>query len=389
MTARAEFPIGASVTVAQLDSDPHAILAELRASEPVSWLPALNGWMITRRATAIEVMRDPVTFTVDDPRFTTDRVVGPSMLSRDGDAHSHHRAPFMSYYRPSGAHEVGPWIDQEARRLVSDFLPSGQAELRTALAAPLAVSVITRSLGLEASTVDEVLSWYRRIAEAVSALTAGKPAPGGGAAAMAELGEAVRRTIDHAPSSMLAEVAALSPLDTEEIVSNTGVIMFGAIETAEGMIANALYHVLSNPAALGTVVGDRSLVAACIEESLRLEPAAAVVDRFATRSVELDRALVSAGDLVVVSIAAAGRDPEAFSDPDTFDIHRTRERSHVAFATGPHACLGAHLARRETAAALNAVLDLLPDVALDPAAGQGPRGLIFRKAQAVAAIWPQ
>jgi hypothetical protein len=72
------FPLGAAVTLADLDHDPHPWLARLRDTEPVSWLPALHGWLVTRHDLAIAVMRDSAAFTVDDPRFSTARVVGPS-----------------------------------------------------------------------------------------------------------------------------------------------------------------------------------------------------------------------------------------------------------------------------------------------------------------------
>lgn len=92
------------VTIADLEGDPHALLAELRATEPVAWLPALGGWLVTRRDLCLEVMRDTACFTVDDPRFTTARVVGPSMLSRDGGEHSRHRAPFTGPFRRPDVH---------------------------------------------------------------------------------------------------------------------------------------------------------------------------------------------------------------------------------------------------------------------------------------------
>ena len=75
------FPLGAAVTVEQLEGDPHALLAALREAEPVSWLPAIGGWLVTRRDLALTAMRDAGAFTVQDPRFTTAQVVGPSMLS--------------------------------------------------------------------------------------------------------------------------------------------------------------------------------------------------------------------------------------------------------------------------------------------------------------------
>ena len=80
-------PPGADLTLEQLDADPYHAAGGLREREPVSWVPVLDGWLVTRRDLCIEVMRDAGRFTVDDPRFSTAQVVGPSMLSLDGEEH--------------------------------------------------------------------------------------------------------------------------------------------------------------------------------------------------------------------------------------------------------------------------------------------------------------
>ena len=126
-------------------------------------------------------------------------------------------------------------------------------------------------------------------------------------------------------------------------------MMFGGIETSEGMTTSVFWHLLTNPDGLAAVRADRSLGANAIEESLRLEPAAGRVDRYATADTELAGAAIRKGDLVIVSLTAANRDPATFPDPDRFDLARPNARSHVAFAQGPHACIGSHLARLETA----------------------------------------
>jgi cytochrome P450 len=87
-----------------------------------------------------------------------------------------------------------------------------------------------------------------------------------------------------------------------------------------------------------------------------------------------------------VSLTAANRDPEAFSDPDRFDIRRPNARAHLAFAQGPHACIGIHLAKMETLAALGAVLDLWPAVRHDQIS-EGPTGLVFRKPRSLPVRW--
>ena len=163
--------------------------------------------------------------------------------------------------------------------------------------------------------------------------------------------------------------------------------MFGGIETTEGMIANALLHLLSSPAQLELVLADRGLVPAAVEESLRLEPAAAVVDRYATRDARLGGAGIRAGDQVTVSIAGANRDPAVFAEPDLFDVRRPNAGHHLAFAHGPHFCLGAHLARLEAQVAIDTLLARLPRLRLDPRYPSAPRGLVFRKPPDLRARW--
>jgi cytochrome P450 len=165
------------------------------------------------------------------------------------------------------------------------------------------------------------------------------------------------------------------------------VLLFGGIDTTEGMITNAALHLLSHPGQLALVRAQPVLLPAAIEESLRLEPAAAVVDRYATRDVEIGGSLIRRGDPVTVSITAANRDPEVFPDPDQFDIRRDNAGRHLAFAHGPHFCLGAHLARLEAHIALATLLDRLPGLRLDPQRPVAAGGLVFRKPSALHVRW--
>ncbi|MFC8675382.1 cytochrome P450 [Streptomyces griseorubiginosus] len=417
------FPLGATTTPAELARDPHPRLAELRAHEPVSWLPALNGWLVTRRDLALDVMRDAETFTVDDPRFTTAQVVGPSMLSLDGAEHTRHREPFAAPFRPREVREgFAEFIEEETDRLLTALEPHGAADLRRDFAGPLAVAVVTKALGLVDADTATVLSWYDAIVRAVSDLTAGHAADPAGPEAYARLRAAVETTVAkgtaaeaegtaaeaegtaaeaegtaaEAEVSAVAETelpttslltAAADRLTLPEVASNAAVLMFGGIETTEAMITNALLHLLRHPDQLALVRADSALLDGAIEESLRLEPGAAVVDRYATRDTTLGRAAIRKGDLVTVSLAGANRDPAVFPDPDRFDVRRDNSRLQLAFAHGPHYCLAAHLARLETRIALRHLLDRLPALRLDPDRPTAPEGLVFRKPPALHVRW--
>jgi cytochrome P450 len=384
------------VTLADLEGDPHPVLAQLRAAAPVSWVPALGAWLVTGYDLAVEVLRDARTFTVDDPRFSTAKVVGPSMLSLDGAQHARHRGPFNRAFRYDEVHtRLTSFIRAETGRLVSAIEPRGAAELRRAVAGPLAATVMAEALGLgrrNQADPARILAWYDGIVAAVQAeaatAQAGVPAAVAPAAtaAFAELAASLREVIAAPGSaSLLAQVTG--PLTETEAISNAAVMMFGGIETTEGMITNALLHLLSSPAQLQLVLTDRDLVPAVIEESLRLEPAAAVVDRYATSDARLDGAAIRAGDQVTVSIAGANRDPAIFDEPDRFDVRRPNAGRHLAFAYGPHFCVGAHLARLETLVAIETLLGRLPRLRLDLRYPSAPRGLVFRKPRDLRVRW--
>src|SRR5690348_1584895 len=124
------FPIGAAASLEELERDPHPLLARLREHEPVSWLPALDGWLVTGRDLAMQVMRDAETFTVDDPRFSTGQVVGPSMLTLDGDEHRRHRDPFAGPFRLAAVRaRFAELVPEETDRLIDAIEARGRADL--------------------------------------------------------------------------------------------------------------------------------------------------------------------------------------------------------------------------------------------------------------------
>ncbi len=384
------FPIGAAATLDELEADPHPLLARLCEHEPVSWLPALEGWLVTRREPALHVMRDPATFTVDDPRFSTGQVVGPSMLTLDGAEHGRHRDPFARPFRLDAVRDrFTTFVESESDRLIDAIEPAGHAELRRSLAGPLAVAVVAHTIGLAGTDAGKVLGWYDAIVESVTGVAAGSPVTTAGSEAFAALSSSIEPLLERDPASSLVAAAASGAggLTRAEVVSNVAVLLFGGIETTEGMIANAILHLLAHPAELALVKAEPSRLRNAVEESLRLEPAAAVIDRYATRDVQLGVASIGGGELVTVSIAGANRDPRSFAEPHRFDVRRESARHHIAFAHGPHVCIGMHLARLEAHTAIRRLLERLPRLRLDPGHPSAPRGLVFRKPPTLHVVW--
>ena len=267
--------------------------------------------------------------------------------------------------------------------MVASLAPSGSAEVRRDLAGPLAVRVVVAALDLIDVDPATVLGWYDEIVAAVDRVSAGDEVGAAGRQAVESLARHVARTIEQGEGALAQATATLT---AAEVVSNAAVMMFGGIETSEGMTTTLFWHLLTHPEQMAALLADRSLAAAAVDESLRLEPAAGRVDRYATKDAELAGVGIHEGDLVIVSLSAANRDPTTFPDPDEFDLARSNSRSHLAFAQGPHACVGIHLARLETQAALEAVLDGWPGLTL--AAGTTPpSGLIFRKPRSLYVRW--
>jgi cytochrome P450 len=424
------------ISLSDLDADPHPVLARLREHAPACWVPQHGGWLVTGYDAAVTVLAAPDTFTVDDPRFTTARVTGPSMLSRDGAEHARHRAPFSHMLLGNTAgpaqlrERLAEFTAAEARRLADAIGPQGRAELREAVAGPLAAAVMTEALGLHGIGVASatVLAWYRDIVTAVAELPPADPAAGPSAdgdqgrvpvASFSRLAEKLRAAMAAGTAPLLAGAAGghagedgggagagaagtssgPGALTAGEVVSNAAVMLFGGIETTEGMICNALLHLLGSLDAGQSDTGHRggsrvtgrspgafgAIGVQVVDESLRLEPAAAVVDRYATRDVTVAGAGIRRGDLVTVSLAGANRDPALFPDPDSFNPSRPNAHRHLSFARGPHFCIGAHLARLETLTAVNTLLARLPELRLD---GQARvRGLVFRKPPELRVTW--
>jgi cytochrome P450 len=349
------------------------------------WVSALEAWLVVGRDAAVEVMRDSTRFTVDDPRFTTGQVVGPSMLSLDGPAHARHRAAFAAAFRPaSSSADLQASLAKRAAALVAKSRASRSSDLRIDVAAPLPAATIVDVLGLVEVTTEQATYWYRQIVDQVAQLTV-EPNHVVDSAAMAPLTAAVDHSIR--VDGPLAALRRQSDLDDQEFAANVGVVMFGALETAEAMIANLLWHVLQRRDVVGALQAHPSRRDRAVEESLRLEPGAAVVDRFATVDTSVAGVSIAAGDPVTVSLAAANRDPATYADAEAFSLEREGEPSHLSFVVGPHACIGAHLARSEARAVLDAVLGAPTLPVLRDAAASAPRGLVFRKPEHLLVDW--
>jgi cytochrome P450 len=369
------------LTIEQLTGDPHPHWHRLRGQAPVVRVPALDGWVVLTHSAASAVLRDPVGFTVDDPRFSTGQLFGSSMLSTDGAEHARFNAAFAAGLRIGPVRErFAEHVRAEVTRLLAPEQAGRDFELRSQLAGPLAVSVMRELLGLTGIEPATLLAWYAAIVAGVDRISAGSDAGPAAVRAHAELSARIADAVADGRTEL-----ADATLTRTEIVANAGILLFGGIETTEAMIALAGWHLFRHPEQAAAVRRHPELIPAAIEESLRLEPAAARVDRYTTRPVTVAGVPIPAGELVIVSLSAANRDPAVFADPDSFDLTRPNANRQLAFAAGPHYCLGAHLARLETQAVLGELLRRRARLVEEKS--EPPRGLVFRKPASVWIRW--
>jgi cytochrome P450 len=374
----------ATVSIAELTDDPHPVWARLRRHGDVVWVPELDGWVTLTRAAGVRVMRDARTFTVEDPRFSTGQIVGASMLSTDGAAHAAHRRPWAEVFRPVPVRDrFTRTLRDEVAQLLDRLAAAPAPDLRTGLAAPLATAAMGAALGLDGLEVGQVLDWYRAMVAGVDTVSRGGDPPPAALRAMQAIRDHVHRTLQGPPQdTVLTAAAAGGGTDTGRLAADVAILLFGGVDTAESMTAIAAHHLLTHPDARGQVRADPALLPGALQESLRLEPAATRVDRYATSDAEVAGARIRAGDLVIVSLSAANRDPGVFPDPDRYDIRRGNAADHLAFAIGPHYCLGVHLTTLQTTLALGMLLERFPGIR---AAGPLPpiTGFVFRKPTSV------
>ena len=381
------FPLGAAVTGAQLDADPYAVFARLRPVEPVTWVPALGQWLVTRRDIAMDVLRDPERFRTDSDRSPIRDSFGVQMLSVEGEDQRRFKTACAPPFNTRAANEARTAIAAAADRQLAALAGRDRFEVRAEYAAPIALEMIARTLGIPGELQDALRGWYDTFVDALANYTRDPATRDRAHAAARAFRTAMAPRLaapDAADRSLLAQLVHGHPrvLDDEEILSNLLIVLFGGIETTEGIIANTLWALLLHPDALARARADDADLQRCVEESLRWEPAVQTCTRYTLAPVTLHGVEIPAGAVVQVMLGAMNRDPAHVADPDRFDPWR-EAAPHSAFGFGRHFCLGAALVRVEAEVALRRLLDAYPVLVLDPAGTSAPFGREFRKVGAL------
>jgi cytochrome P450 len=348
--------------------DPYPVLAGLRAASPFA---ELDGAFVVvgRHADCSAVLRDPRASSQRDtslvaPRGPARRRERPSFLSLDPPDHTRLRRLASKAFTARTIARLEPRIRAVTGELLGAAAAAGQLEVVSQLAYPLPVRIISEMLGVPVEDHPRFAGWSARLAHSLQPgfgidLAEAEARAAGAQTASDEFADyfreliAVRRA--HPTEDLLSEMISAEDagqkLTEDELIATCILLLVAGHETTVGLISNAILALLRHPSQLALLQDDPSLAAGAVEETLRYDAPVQMTGRVARDGMQIGNLFLRDGALILLLLAATGRDPDAFADPDMFDIRRGAT-NHLAFAAGPHFCLGAPLARLEAAIAL-------------------------------------
>jgi cytochrome P450 len=331
------------------------------------------------------VLTHPDTFSSSIYDQIMGPVMGRTLLELEGAEHRASRALVSPSFRTA---LLQRWrselVEVVVHELIDGFAPRGRAELTREFTFAFPVQVIARIMGLPRQDYVRFQRLSIELLNVVYDWRCGIAASASLKAYFTDvLAERRRNPQDDLISTLAESEIDGARLTDDEIFAFLLLILPAGVETTYRASGNLLLALLTQPALLDGLRADRGMLDGAFEEALRWEPPITTVVRRAVRECELGGVAIPAGTNVSVSVASANRDPTRYPDPDRFDPTR-KHIAHLTFGGGPHLCLGMHLARMEATVAIDALLDRLPDLRLDP--GVAPPhvvGMAFRSPAAL------
>jgi len=363
--------------------DPYPVLARLREASPFA---EFDGALVVvgRHADCSAVLRHPDASSERGnsllapavPRRVRER---PSFLSLDPPDHTRLRRLVSKAFTPRTIATLEPRIRAITGELLSAAATAGQFEVVSQLAYPLPVRIISEMLGVPIEDHPRFAGWSARLAHSLQPGFGVAPEEAAARASAADLASeefaayfreliALRRARPEADlvSAMIAAEDAGDQLTEDELIATCVLLLVAGHETTVGLISNAILALLRHPDQFALLRTYPELAASAVEETLRYDAPVQLTGRVARGGMQVGDVVAPDRALVMLLLAAAGRDPAVFPDPDRFDIRRGVS-GHLAFAAGPHFCLGAPLARLEATIALGEVARrvVAPELAAD------------------------
>jgi len=371
-------------TVLSLDAsvpqaDPYTWFNTVRERGPILRSYMNNGWIVTGFKEVTELLRDPRVsndfsknaFMVSIVRLAAGDVEvlnidNPTMLGQDPPDHTRLRKLVAKGFLHKYVQSMAPTIEQLVDDLL-DKIPTEvhQFDVMQSLARPLPAIVIAEMMGVPASERHLFERWSEELLGGTDLGNPGLIRKGGEAnmemrAYLAELAEAKRRVPgqDLISQLIMAEKDG-DKLSADELYSNAILLLVAGHETTTRLIGNCLYLLLHHPEQMEAARQSEEHLVNALEESLRYEPPVQFTARIVKESFTVGGCKLKRGQILMLSIAAANRDPTANKDPDSFDIKREKV-THLSFGYGIHLCLGMSLARLEAKIVFNKLFDRFP-----------------------------
>jgi cytochrome P450 len=344
---------------------------ELREKDPVNETP-LGLWRLTRHRDCMRLLREVkagMRSTTGDsysPRMTEQARHGRAsfMLFQDPPTHTRLRKLVSHAFTPRAIERWRPEVERIANACLDAVADRDEIDVIADLALPVPSTVICEMLGVPLEDRDTFTIWT---AEATHALTP-NPLPDPVVMERAEnaasaLAEYFDRLIAQRRGQLGDDLMSLliraeedgDRLSQVELVSQTIGLLIAGFETTIGLIGNGVRALALHPGELAKLRARPELITSAVEECLRWDGPISAAVRVLHEDCEFGGKTIPANTPVLAILAAANRDPEAFPDPDRFDVERT-PNEHLAFGGGVHFCLGAHLARMEGQVAIGALV---------------------------------
>ena len=379
-------------------ANPHEVLDDLRERCPAHRDPISGSLILTRYADVRGVVnnrdlwRDPIRAeegAIMQRRFLTATPEGvprthvTTILTLDDPDHGRIRQPLAKALYTRVA-RFRPAVEQLVDATLDALEGETEFDLMDRYCVLIPIEAIACILGVDQSRLAEFRSWSEGVIQALNPFRNAEQTAvmeTSAAALNAYFTElmALRRKApqDDLISDMVTLQAEGAELDDEEMRLNLQALLVGGNLTTTDLIGNTVRNLLLNPSELAKLKADPGIINAVVEEALRFEPPIDVTSRISSSEMEIGGCPMRQGQVMTVSLRAANHDPEVYDDPHRFDVSR-KHRPHVAFGGGAHICIGAPLARLETAVALVKLFERFPDLKLaDPDAAPTWRTLPF------------
>jgi cytochrome P450 len=362
---------------------PYAQYARLRAADPVHWSDLLGGWVLTRHADVVAILRDPdISVELDHARPTavvelqrerqsrTGRSSNTLVLRDDPD-HNRLRRLLQRPFGPRPVESLRAMIAQRVDHAIGDLGRRGGMDVIGDFAYPLPVAVFNQMLGLPDEDTPQVRQWIAAVARILDPVLSDDE-HARCTALMNEMYDYLDHQIEakrRAPADDVLSALVLAEEDgdrltRDELVAQVVTLYVAGHEPTMSLIGNGLLALLRHPEQLALLQARPELLPNAVNELLRYDGPNQFVRRIAARTHTVGGRKIGGGDVIYVGVGAANRDPARWDDPDAVHVDRADAAHHVQFGSGIHHCLGAHLARLQAEVALGALLFRLDDVAL-------------------------